>query len=106
MVGYNTPDDTLQSLLWAVQNHDLTNLLQAFTPERAEELRARAGESQRSTEDFFRQAAGLVGMRILGRKHDANEGSVALGVEVVPGEAILPITFRQINGQWKIAEAF
>jgi hypothetical protein len=31
MVGYNTPEDTLQSLLWAVQNRDLTNLLQAFT---------------------------------------------------------------------------
>ena len=106
MMGYNTPDDTLQTLLWAARNHDWTNVLQAFTPEAAKELRARAGESQQSIEDFFRQTAGLVGMRILGRKPDANDGSIAIGVEVVPGEAIPPITFRQINGQWKIAEAF
>ena len=46
MVGFNTPDDTLQTLLWAVQNHDLTNVLQAFTPEQAEEIRAQAGESR------------------------------------------------------------
>src|ERR1035438_4319523 len=45
MVGYNTPDDTLQSLLWALQNHDLTNVLQAFAPDIAAEIRARVGES-------------------------------------------------------------
>ena len=30
MAGHNTPEDTIQSLLWAFQSHDFTNLLQAF----------------------------------------------------------------------------
>ena len=33
MVGYSTPDDTLQSFLWAIQNRDLTNVLQALAPD-------------------------------------------------------------------------
>lgn len=106
MVGYNTPDDTLQSLLWAIQNRDLTNALQAFAPERAENLRAKAGESPESIEDFFSEAAGLVGVRIVGREQDASDGSITVQVEVVPGESGPRITFRQINGQWRIAGPF
>ena len=33
LVGFNTPEDTLQSLLWAIQNHDLAKVLEAFTPD-------------------------------------------------------------------------
>jgi hypothetical protein len=106
MVGYNTPDNTLQSLLWAVQNHDLTNVLQAFTPDRAEQLQARARQSDPSNEDFFRDSAGLVGVAVVGRKQDANDGSIELEVEMLPGAPHAEISFRQINGQWKIAGAF
>jgi hypothetical protein len=106
MVGYNTPDDTLQSLLWALQNHDVTNLVQAFTPEIAQRLRAQAGESRESIEDFFSQAAGFVGMRILRREPDASENSIAVEMEVVPGESVKRTTFRQVNGQWKITGGF
>ena len=106
MVGYNTPDDTLQSLLWATRNHDLTNVLQAFTPEGAEEIRSKAGLSNQSVEDFFHQTAALVGVRIVRREQDTNEGSMTVDVEVIPGEYRPRITFRQINGQWKIAEPF
>jgi len=28
MAGYNTPEDTIQSLLWALNNRDFPNLLQ------------------------------------------------------------------------------
>jgi hypothetical protein len=106
MVGYNTPDNTLQSLLWAVQNHDLTNVLQAFTPDRAEQLQTRARQSDPPNEDFFRDAAALVGMAVIGRKQDANDGSIELEVEMLPGAPHAEISFRQINGQWKIAGAF
>ena len=104
LVGYNTPDNTLQSLLWATQNHDLTNLLQAFTPEIAERLRAQAGESPQSIEDFFTNVADFVGMRIVSRVPDASDDSIAVEVEVVPGVSSKRTTLRQINGQWKIAE--
>jgi hypothetical protein len=106
MVGYSTPDDTLQSLLWAAQNHDLTNLLQAFAPEMAEEIRAHLGESPQSIEDFWRDSASLVGARITSRIPDASDGSITVEMEVVPGEDGPRWTFRQVNGQWKIAGRF
>jgi len=106
MVGYSTPDATLQSLLWAVQSRDLTNVLQAFAPERAEELRAQAGDSRQSVEEFFSKAAALVGMRMVKQEQQASDGSVAVEVEVLPGMPPERISFRQINGQWKIAGPF
>jgi hypothetical protein len=106
MVGYNTPDDTLQSLLWATRNHDLTNALQAFTPERAAELRARAGESQQAIEAFFRDEVVLPGMAVISRKQDTNDGLTYLEVEVMPGMEHAEISLKQINGQWKIASSF
>ena len=105
MVGYKTPENTLQSLLWAMHNHDLTNVLQAFVPERAEELRARVGESREATEEYFRKTKMLVGMRVVKQETDASDGSVALVIEVLPGMPPPPITFRQVNGQWKMDEA-
>ncbi|MGD0262717.1 MAG: hypothetical protein ABSD29_23370 [Verrucomicrobiota bacterium] len=105
-VGYNTPDDALQSLLWATRNHDLTNALQAFTPEIAKEYREQAGESSQSIEHFWSESAALVGMGIVGRKQDASDGSIVLEVEVVPGMPRDEVPFRQINGQWKIAGRF
>lgn len=105
-VGYNTPEDTLQSVLWAARSHDLTNILQAFAPEVAEQIRAQAGESPQSLEDFWSKSAGLVGMRIVSRKPEASDGSVTVEVQVAPGETNGEVTFRQINGQWKMASPF
>ena len=89
--------------MWAIQNRDLTNVLQAFVSERAEELRARPGDShpiltsvpetldsQQSSEAFFLQAAALVGVRIVRRELDANDGSMTVEVEVVPGDDPTP----------------
>jgi len=106
MVGYGTPEATVQSLLWAIQNHDLTNVLQAFAPDRAEALRAQAGASPQSIEDFWNETAGLVGIRIVSREPDAGDGTIAVEAEVIPGEAGPRITFRQNNGQWKISGPF
>jgi hypothetical protein len=106
MVGYNSPDDTLQSLLWAVQNHDLTNVLQAFAPDIAAEIRARLGESPQALEDLWGKSAMLVGMRIVSRVPDPSDGSMAVDLEMVPGESGPHTTFRLINGQWKLAGGF
>jgi hypothetical protein len=103
MVGYNTPDDTLQSLLWATQKHDLTNVLQAFMPEMAEQFRAQAGKSPQSIEDFFStyQAPGIA---ILSRRPQP-DGSVELEVETVPGAPPDRISLRPVGGQWKIDQS-
>jgi hypothetical protein len=106
MVGYSTPDDTLQTLMWAIRNRDLTNVLQAFAPDRATDIRGQAGDTSQSLDEFFSKTWGLVGMRIVKREPDASDGSIAVEVEVVPGESGPRIIFRQTNGQWKIAGPF
>ena len=102
MVGYNTPDDTLQSLLWAVRNQDLTNVLQAFAPQKAKALQVEFGQSGQSIEDYFHKTGGFFGVRIVDRSQVVNDGSLLVQVELVPGMPGPQIVFRQINGQWKI----
>ena len=102
MVGYNTPEDTLQSLLCAVHNHDLTNALQAFAPEMANELTVRFAESGQSMEDFFSRVGGFFGMRIADRSTVVNDGSRLVWVELVPGMPGQLVNLSQTNGQWKI----
>jgi hypothetical protein len=106
MVGYNTPDDTLQSMLWAVRNHDLTNLLHAYTPEMAGRLLSKFGQSRQSIEDFLRDAASMPGLGVVGRKQVTNNSTMEVEVTIIPGKPGNPIPFRQINGQWKIAAGF
>lgn len=106
MAGFSTPENTLQTLLWAIHNHDLTNLLQALTPDRAEQMRTRVDQTNESIAEFFHNAAGFIGMGILSRTQDTQDGSIALEVEVIPGTPHEKITFRQVNGEWKIDEAF
>ena len=93
-VGYNTPADTIQSLLWAVQNRDFTNLLAAFTPETARQMQ--------QDKDFFENVSIIPGMHIKSQQQ-MPDGSIELEVEIVPGEP-LPgrMRFHQINGQWKL----
>jgi hypothetical protein len=106
MVGYNTPEDTLQSLLWAVQNRDLTNLLQAFTARSAEIILDGIAQSNRSIQRFFRDSVAMPGMAIVDRRQDTNDGSIKLEVDVAPGVPHAEIRFQQTTGQWKIAGPF
>ena len=93
-VGYNTPADTIQSLLWAVQNRDFTNLMAAFAPETAHQMR--------QDKDFFENASIIPGMHIKSQQQ-MPDGSIELDVEIVPGEPLPDrMRFRQINGQWKL----
>jgi hypothetical protein len=104
-VGYSSPEDTIQSLLWSIQNQDITNLVQAFASARADQLLAEIARSKRSAEDYFRDAGALPGMAILNRKQ-LPDGSVELEVEMVPSLAPAPIRLRQFGGLWKITSSF
>jgi hypothetical protein len=99
-VGYNTPADTIQSLLWAIQNRDITNMMEAFTPEEARQLQK---ETQRSgEEEFFKNASIVPGMRIRSQQQ-MPDGSIEMEVEMVPGEPLPErMRLRQVNGQWKL----
>ncbi|HEU0039670.1 MAG TPA: hypothetical protein VFR76_10365 [Verrucomicrobiae bacterium] len=95
-VGYNTPADTIQSLLWAVQNRDLTNLLAAFTPETARQMQ--------QDKDYFENVSIIPGMHIKSQQQ-MPDGSIELEVEMVPGEPLPDrMRFRQFNGQWKLED--
>jgi hypothetical protein len=105
LVGYNSPDDTIQSLLWSIQSHDMTNLLQAFAPGRADQMLAEVARSGRSTEDYFHDARALPGMAIL-KREQLPDGSVELEVEIAPGLPPATIPMRQLGDQWKITAQF
>ncbi len=102
--GYNTPEDTLQTFLWALNNHDLTNVLQTLTGSAAESFQNQIQRSGNSADSFFKGADLLPGLAIRNRQTNP-DGSVQVEVEFAPG-AIENFRFEPINGQWKLASPF
>ena len=100
-VGYPRPQDTLQSFLWAVEHHDITNVLAAFMPERAKEFTAGLQASRWEEGAFFRFHDALLGLGILNQT-PLDDGSVELKVQTNPDEAPKLVRLRQINGEWKL----
>ena len=104
-VGYNTPEETIQSLLWSIQNRDVAKFLGAFDSAKSKQFEARM-RSRDSIEEFFKEAASLPGMHILG-KEAGEDGEIVLIVEIMPGdEPQGRIRFKQIEGQWKMVRGF
>lgn len=103
MVGYDTPDNTIESFLWALANRDLEKLAQALTPQGAESLRMKLQRAG-STESFFKESELFPGWAIKGREQ-LPDGTLELQMEIVPG--VPPqgkLRMQQVNGQWKISE--
>ncbi len=99
MAGYNTPEDTLQSFLWALHHKDSLRVLQTFTPtavERFQSQNPQEGILQRTESD------GFIGMAIVG-KDQLPDGSVEVRVQVAPNLPPMPLRMESIDGQWKIA---
>jgi hypothetical protein len=112
-VGYNTPADTIQSVLWAIRNGNFTNVMEAFTPEEARQMRVEAyGTAEEvvqmrqgfhrssGADEFFSHALTAPGMCIKSQQQFP-DGSLELEVEMLPG-LLVRTHFRQINGQWKL----
>ena len=101
-VGCNTPEDTVQSLLWAIQNRETASFLQMFDPEEAKRMEARI-QNRGSAEEFFKEADSLPGMRIIRKEMVAND-TVDLTVEILPGhDSKFPeLRLKQIDGKWKL----
>ncbi len=99
--GYATPEDTIQSFLWAIHNRNASSFLGALGPEAAKQLEARM-QSPSSTEVFFKEADSLPGMRVVG-KEAGEDSEVVLMVEIMPGtESPARLRFKQFGGQWKL----
>ena len=102
MLGYTTPEDTLQSALWAMRSRDFTNLMQAFTPEAARELQTQVEHSGETAEAFMQKNDCPIGFRVVDKKQQT-DGSVTLRVELVPGLPPGEMHFQWVGGQWKLA---
>lgn len=100
-VGYSSPEATLQTMLWSLQNRDFASLRASLTPEQALELDRGLEQSGKVTEKFFEGAADLAGMNIIGRNSATND-LIELQVEVEPGKVSQTLLFRLINGEWKM----
>ena len=101
LVGYNSPEATLQSFLYAIRNRDLTNFFQAFTPEGVSQLKSQGLESPDRLENLFDDSQGLIGLSILEREQKQPDVIVA-NVQILPGLPPDKVFFRLINSQWKM----
>ncbi len=100
-MGYSSPENSIQSLLWAIQNHDLTNMLQAVTPNVVQSIQEQL-QRDGSVDKFFEGADHLPGMRIVDQTSQS-DGSILLRVQIVPSDSDLqPVSARFIDGQWKL----
>lgn len=105
-VGYSSPENSLQSFLWAVHNKDVDRLTQAFTPEAAQRFKTMI--EQMGSEEFFKQAENLPGMAIKEQK-ELEDGLMELQVEIIPGIPDAPSSafkMKRVSGEWKIASPF
>jgi hypothetical protein len=96
--GFNTPEDTFQTFLWALAHSDLDTLYQTLTPEAAQELQTMIQRTEPA--GFFEAARALPGAAITSRQQ-LPDGSTELAVQIAPG-VTSHISARLINGQWKI----
>ena len=101
LVGYSTPENTVQSFLWALEHHDVTRLLEAFAPEAAQSLQAEIRRRGPTPESFFKTTERLPGLVILDRRN-LPDGSVELQVEFAPGFPPDKLALQPIAGQWKL----
>jgi len=101
MVGYNTPEDALQSFLWTLQNHDLTNFLQALTPEGS---RYYESDVQRSGTfaKLFDDSQAFIGFSIVNTQR-LDDTTIQANLQLAPGLPPIPVNLQQIENQWKIS---
>ena len=59
-------------------------------------------QSRSSAEEFFKEADGIPGLRIIGR--ETEDDTTVLIVEMIPGDEAnwQRMRFKQFDGQWKL----
>ena len=104
MVGFSSPENTLQTFLYAIQHQDAGLALQSVAPAQADRLRARL-DSADPEHGFFKEAGQIPGLVIQSRQ-TRPDGSVELQVSPAPGAPAQTLRFELISGEWKLDEAF
>ncbi len=104
--GFGSPEDSLQSFLWAIEHRDLPTMMQFFGPDHAKLLAAEV-ERRGSAEDLFKDTGVLPGLNIIGRE-PKEDGTIVLTVQIAPNDesSIQKMPFKQIDGQWRMSSGF
>jgi hypothetical protein len=102
LVGYDSPENTLQSFLWTIQNKDFTRFLEALTPETILAFKESEEKQGYSAEAFFKGLNELVGLGVVSTQKVA-EGVIAAQVQLVPELPPEEMIFKQIDGKWKLS---
>jgi len=100
MVGYNTPQDTLQSYLWAIKNRDPTNVLLALTPEQAKWYQSEAQRAG-SFEKLFEHSDAFFGFSFV-KMEGTDDQYLEAEIELAPGLSPLSVNFKKIENEWKL----
>ena len=100
-LGYSTPENTVQSWLWAIQNHDLERVLQALTPADAKTLQAGIRASG-DPDGFFKGVGAIPGLAIQSRQ-TMPDGSEELLVYIAPQVPPQKLQLQLVNGEWKMS---
>jgi hypothetical protein len=103
MAGYNTPEATIQTFLWAIQSGDVENILRTMTPKAEAEMREAIEKEEKP--NFATMMKSVLGLRILEMK-PGSDGEMLIKVEMMihgnPRPDPEQMRLRQIAGQWKI----
>jgi hypothetical protein len=100
-LGYNAPEDTLQSAFWAMQHHDLGKYLDAIRPDVAKEIGDALRNESRTADEFFKDKHLPPIFRITGRQQNDDE-VIVLQFEIGPDIPPQTVFVRRVGGQWKL----
>jgi hypothetical protein len=100
LVGFKSPEETIQSFLYALRMRDITNLVEAFTPEAAARMRGQQPGTRGSLERLLDEGQTLVGLAVVSQKQ--LQGNLMMEVQLLPGIPPMQLFFRSVTGQWKI----
>ncbi len=105
LVGFGSPEDSVQSFLWAIEHRDLPTLMQFFGPELTKRIAAEVENS--SPDEFFKRAGVWPGLLITGREQK-DDGTIVLSGQIVPDDdtAKPKMSFKQFDGQWRLISGF
>ena len=101
-LGYATPEATLETFFWAMQNRDFGRLVESCTPEVAAKFKRDLERGGKSEKEFIDIIDRIGGFYIVERTV-VREDFVELTVVMLRGNDAKssPMQFQRINGEWK-----
>jgi len=101
LVGYKSPEETLQSFLYSIRMRDVGSLSEAFTPETAARMKSQVPSGPKSLEKLLEDAQPMLGLSIISQKQ-IEENALLVEAQMLPGLPTMKFLFRLTHDQWKI----